>query len=130
VEVSTTWELSIDMASIEEGRIVFCPKENNDEDVIVAYNQEGDMKMDRSTKDLADGIANSVKQNMTAAVESVSDTLSQAMADTNRLCLPATSTFSQKTLFSTRTVICWSNWNIIGVFPLVSDLTYHGNLTV
>lgn len=54
--------------------------------------------MDRTAKDLADGIVKSVKQNMTAALESVSDTLSLAMADANRLGLPATGTFSMKDL--------------------------------
>ncbi|GFF96400.1 hypothetical protein IFM47457_10859 [Aspergillus lentulus] len=52
--------------------------------------------MDSTAKDLADGIVNNVKQNMTAALERVSDTLSLARADANRLGLPAAGTFSMK----------------------------------
>ncbi|KAF4294669.1 hypothetical protein CNMCM8686_002446 [Aspergillus fumigatus] len=96
VEVFTDWRLSIDMTSIEEGGIVFHPKENNNEDVKVAYKEYGDMKMESTAQDLAESIADDVKQNMTAALESVSETLSQAMANANRLCLPAAGTFFMK----------------------------------
>ncbi|KEY75552.1 hypothetical protein BA78_0796 [Aspergillus fumigatus] len=96
VEVFTDWRLSIDMTSIEEGGIVFHPKENNNEDVKVAYKEYGDMKMGSTAQDLAESIADDVKQNMTAALESVSETLSQAMANANRLCLPAAGTFFMK----------------------------------
>ncbi|KAF7166596.1 hypothetical protein CNMCM5623_000191 [Aspergillus felis] len=96
VEVFTDWQLSIDMTSIEEGGIVFHPKENNDEDVKVTYKEYGDMKMGSTAEDLAQSIADHVKQNMTAALDSVSYTLSQAMANANRLCLPAAGTFFMK----------------------------------
>ncbi|KAM0095801.1 hypothetical protein ACP6JD_000611 [Aspergillus fumigatus] len=94
--IFTDWRLSIDMTSIEEGGIVFHPKENNNEDVKVAYKEYGDMKMESTAQDLAESIADDVKQNMTAALESVSETLSQAMANANRLCLPAAGTFFMK----------------------------------
>ncbi|PKX89970.1 uncharacterized protein P174DRAFT_434398 [Aspergillus novofumigatus IBT 16806] len=59
------------------------------------YNEE-DMKMGRTTKDLAHGIANGVKQGMTVALDGSSNKLSPGMANATRRCLPAAGTFCIK----------------------------------
>ncbi|PYH77439.1 hypothetical protein BO82DRAFT_423674 [Aspergillus uvarum CBS 121591] len=95
VTVHTTWELEIDMTSIEEGGIVFRPKDSNDH-VQVTYEEGGGMRLTDTAKYIADEMADDLKASMNFALDSVSHVLAEAMANANRLCLPAAGTFFMK----------------------------------
>lgn len=82
------------MASIEEGGIIFqTPHEGT---VEVTHEYEDDMKLGTLPQTFAGDIANSLKDSMSRALDSVEDDLLYALANANRLCLPAAGTFLMK----------------------------------
>ncbi|PYH40188.1 uncharacterized protein BP01DRAFT_370097 [Aspergillus saccharolyticus JOP 1030-1] len=95
VDVFSSWELELNMTSIEEGGIVFRVNDSTDH-VSVTYDYGGGMKLSRTAKDIADGIAERLKDSMNGALNDVSGILAEAMANANRLCLPAAGTFFMK----------------------------------
>ncbi|KAI5926245.1 hypothetical protein F4810DRAFT_656079 [Camillea tinctor] len=90
-----TWSIPLQMASIEEGGVIFqMPQKGN---VNVSPVVEIDtMRLDDLPTAIAQRMADSLKERMSSALSSVENELTYALANANRLCLPAAGTFFMK----------------------------------
>ena len=94
VTVHTAWEVQIVMASIEEGGVIFqIPQKGT---VTVDHFHFGDMKLGDLPENIADGMSERLETSMSSTLNSMEDQLIYALANANRLCLPAAGTFFMK----------------------------------
>ncbi|KAL4746465.1 hypothetical protein BDW72DRAFT_210416 [Aspergillus terricola var. indicus] len=89
------WSITLDMASIEEGGLIWI-SDQNDIYLDVRHNEDGDMKMGKTAEELASSIAEGLQNSLALALERETETLVEALANANRLCLPGAGSFFMK----------------------------------
>lgn len=82
------------MTSITEGGITFLV--TDEATVKVTHKSGGNMNVNPPAQNIADDMQNDLKDNMSRALDSVEDELVYALANANRLCLPAAGAFLMK----------------------------------
>ncbi|KAI1490629.1 hypothetical protein F5X96DRAFT_669502 [Biscogniauxia mediterranea] len=95
VKLRTSWSISVYMTSIEEGGIIFQTRNKGTADVKI-IDVVDTMKLGDTPDAIAAELADDLKSNVSTVLDSIEDKLVNALANANRLCLPAAGTFFMK----------------------------------